>query len=331
MTCNYQNINDICLNKYTYQYQNVIFNGNTCVADSGPLSSVIRTDIDTGIIDIINSLSLDTVEDCDKSSETEVISAWECYQLYVQSGKSISDAPIEAYRLAQSRYIVSSYNDSLIMGIDININGNTFTLSASLSDQVYYRNIVSMAQLAYSDDVDSTMPSFTDISNILHKLSYDDLSAVFQSYFFTAIYLKTLKDFLLNKIQQSDKIIDIQSIIWDTSIQIEGEPTDSIPLQVINNTAPVCASSVVTVQSQASTSCCVCLGNTMSWDCGSSSLCDGIFYPDDNDDNVCGCAEFILYQSGSCESMTSEQYADFSGQCIPAGGTVTTLTQGCRS
>jgi hypothetical protein len=320
MSCNYQNINDICLNKYTYQYQNVIFNGNTCVADSGSLSSVIRTDIDTGIIDIINPLSLSTVEDCDKNSETEVITAWECYQLYIQSEGIVLDAPIEAYRLEQSRHIVSSYNNSLIMGIDININQNTFTLGGSLSDQIYYRNIVSMAQLAYSDDVDSTMPPFTDIVNILHQLSYDDLSAIFQSYFFRIIYLKTLKDFLLNKIQQSDKIIDIQSIIWDASIKIEGEPTDSVPLQIFSTTTPTCVPLVVVEPpTQTITGCCVCLAQATSWQCNGVG-CNGIFYPDINNEN-CGCEQVLsTIGPGSCSSLTQQQYATANANCLALGG-----------
>jgi len=319
MSCNYQNINDICLNKYTYQYQNVIFNGNTCVADSGSLSSVIRTDIDTGIIDIINSLSLDTVEDCDKNSETEVITAWECYQFYIQSEGVVLDAPIEAYRLEQSRHIVSSYNKNLIMGIDININQNTFTLSGSLSDQIYYRNIVSMAQLAYSDDVDSTMPPFTDIINILHQLSYDDISAVFQSYFSRIIYLKTLKDFLLNKIQQSDKIIDIQSITWDTSIKIEGEPTDSVPLQIFSTTTPICSPPVVVVPPTEITGCCICVGQASSWQC-SGVGCNGIFYPDINNEN-CGCEQLVsVIGPGSCNSLTPQQLATANANCLALGG-----------
>ena len=74
--------------------------------------------------------------------------------------------------------------------------------------------------------------------------------------------------------------------------------------------------------------CCVCL-YTETWDCGYGYACPGIFYPDDNNDDICGCSLFIVYHAGSCSSMTSEQYADFSGQCAVSGGTIVTLTQEC--
>lgn len=239
MSCNYQNIYDLCANKYSYQYTNVIFNGVTCVADSGNLSPVIRTDKDNGNQEIINQYSTSNIDHCDSSNESESISSWDCYQQHRQAGGSIEQPPLETFRLAQDNHIISSYNDALNNGITISINNNNILLDASLDKQTYYRSMVTMYQMLYNEDVDSTMPSFMDKNHISYNLNYNDINNLFQTYFRQVIYYKNLKELLLNRIKNATNIVDIQSVIWDTSIPIADNNQTPVNISASNMT-PTC-------------------------------------------------------------------------------------------
>lgn len=239
MSCNYQNIYDLCANKYSYQYNNVIFDGVTCVADTGNLSPVIRIDKDNGNQEIINQYSTSNIDHCDFSDESESISSWDCYQQYRQAGGMIGEPQLEAFKLAQDNHIISSYNNTLNNGITILINNNNIVLDASLDKQIYYRSMVVMYQMLYNEDVDSTMPPFTDKNNISHNLSYNDINNLFQAYFRQVIYYKNLKELLLNRIKNATNIIDIQSIIWDISIPI-GDNNQTPSNIFASNMTPTC-------------------------------------------------------------------------------------------
>ena len=122
MICNYENIYDLCLNKYLYQYAYTAQNNNIAVAYSDTDGAVYRTDKTDGTTILITSSSNNTIEPCSLDDDEILASNWECYMIYRDSGRFISNPSIESYKKTQTEIINKLYNSSLSYGILVSID-----------------------------------------------------------------------------------------------------------------------------------------------------------------------------------------------------------------
>lgn len=191
MICNYENITDYCLNKFTYQYAAVP------TATSGDMTtSVIRTDKDSGEIVTIDPNTDLYILPCDINDLVEVISAWECYQIFINnSNTKAQNVDIDKIIDASSNSISTNYDLSLSDGGSINIqNMNTILLDGSINNQIHLGNIAALSILLYNLDPQSPMPYILDVNNIAYYLNYNDLQYLLTEYFNQVSKQKNIKD-----------------------------------------------------------------------------------------------------------------------------------------
>ena len=255
MICGYNNIYELCSNKYSYQYKNVIFNSDNILQDDGPLSVVIRTDNTTGEKSIIGPYSETPIDDCDLSAELETISEWGCYQIFRGVAQGYVNPPdIETYRETQIANILQNYNNILNNGIQIAIDNRILVLSGSLDDQISYRNTAVSAQTIYNNNPDNVVPSITDINKTIYKFNYSSLNTIFQEYFRQIIYYKNIKDFLITKVNQSTTIDEINSNYWNINLPIYAtEVLVSAKVEANNSNRAPCINIPVSVVSTPTT------------------------------------------------------------------------------
>lgn len=247
MICGYQNIYDLCNNKFTYQYSSFTNNGRHVVVASGDLDSVIRKDTLTGQNFLLNSTDLINIDDCDNTQELETISAWNCYQIYRQNNNPIELPSLNDYKNAQKQYILDQYNNLLENGLVIIIddfviftvitnNGSgsgsgssenttrpfTIRLPCKRSDQIYYGNLLAYLALWYASNSDNPIPLIIDYYNRSHELSYINLSKILREYFRKLKEYADIKDNLLDIIDAAETINDVCSAIFYTSRQPSG-------------------------------------------------------------------------------------------------------------
>ena len=223
MICNYTNTIDLCCNKYSYSFINVIPSGITVIADKSETSPVFRTDKSTLETKIISLSSNNLIPTCDINDDSEDTTDWECYIIYryLASG-IISDPPLQTFKNVQIDLINSSYSATLEDGILVTINTKNIILGSSINDQISYKSILSYAQALYDDDTDASMPPFTDKNGQVYNLSYSDLIVVFKTYFEKVILYKNLKDTLINQCSNSSTIDNIQQLNWCSTKPLTG-------------------------------------------------------------------------------------------------------------
>jgi len=197
MICNYQNINDYCLNKFTYQYANIP------TASSGDLvTSVIRTDKDTGEVLTISPDTNLFVEPCNSDDLVEVISVWECYTIYATSDNSVVKSVDEAIKIAdQNTKVLSNYDTNSQDGVVIDISGfNNFIIDGSMENQIHLGNIFALANILYNENSNNQMPYILDINNVAYYFDYASLKNILTVYFTKVTKQKIIKDDLVNQI-----------------------------------------------------------------------------------------------------------------------------------
>jgi hypothetical protein len=207
MICGYQNINDYCLNKFTYQYASIP------TATSGDLTtSVIRTDKDSGEVVTIGPNTDLYVLPCDNNDLVEVISAWECYQIFVNNNNLVSKVDTSIVQNNKQTEITNNYDLNLQDSISINLdNFNTIMLDSSTENQIHLGNIFCLANILYNEDVNSVMPYILDINNIAYYFSYNDLKSLLKTYFYKVAKVKNIKDDLLFQVSADTNSEDINS------------------------------------------------------------------------------------------------------------------------
>lgn len=206
MICNYQNINDYCLNKFTYQYADVP------TATSGDLiTSVIRTDKDTGEVITIGPNSDLYILPCNNNDVVEVISAWECYQIFINNNL-IKKADNSIVKNKKIQEVTNNYDlnaqDNIVINID---NFNSILLDSSTENQVHLGNIFCLANILYNEDSNSIMPQIYDINNISYNFNYSSLKYLLTTYFYKIAKVKNIKDDLLFSISNTNNIDDIDN------------------------------------------------------------------------------------------------------------------------
>lgn len=197
MICNYQNITDYCLNKFTYQYANIP------TASSGDLiTSVIRTDKDTGEVLTISPDTNLFVEPCNSDDLVEVISFWECYTIYATSDNSLVKSVDEAIKIAdQNTKVLSNYDTNSQDGVVIDISGfNNFIIDGSMENQIHLGNIFALANILYNENSNNQMPYILDINNVAYYFDYASLKNILTVYFTKVTKQKIIKDDLVNQI-----------------------------------------------------------------------------------------------------------------------------------
>lgn len=247
MICGYDNIYDLCTNKFNYQYSSFVDNGRHILAASGSLDPVIRIDKNTGQRFLLTSTDLINIDDCDNTQDLQSISAWECYQIHRSANFPIQLPNLTDYKNAQKQYILDKYNNLLENGINIIINnfvvssvvsnnsgstsGSTSSnitkvfsirLPAKKNDQIYYTNLASFVNLWYATNSDSPIPRIMDYYNRSHELSYINLNRVLTAYFLKLKEYLDIKNDLLDIIDNAQTLNDVYSAIFYTSRQVSG-------------------------------------------------------------------------------------------------------------
>lgn len=249
MICGYDNIYDLCTNKFNYQYSSFVDNGRHVLAASGSLDPVIRIDKNTGQRFLLTSTDLINIDDCDNTQDLQTISAWECYQTYRSANLPIQLPSLADYKNAQKQYILDKYNNLLENGINITINnfvvssvllnssgsgsgsGNTTSsvtkvfsirLPATKNDQIYYTNLASFINLWYITNSESSIPRIIDYYNRSHELSYINLNRILTAYFLKLKEYLDIKNDLLDIIDKAQTLNDVYSAVFYTSRQVSG-------------------------------------------------------------------------------------------------------------
>jgi hypothetical protein len=215
MICNYQNINDYCLNQYSYQFIGTISNNGVVSIDKSETAPVLRTDKTTGENKVISQFSSNIIKPCSSTDDNESTTEWECYIIYRYIGSGyISDPPLDTLKNAQIDIINNSYDSSLDEGVLVNINNTNVILGSIMEDQIYYQSILNYSQALYDDDSDAVMPSFSDSQNKVYSVSYDTLVSIFKTYFNKVVYYKNLKESLVSQCLSCNTLSDIETLNW---------------------------------------------------------------------------------------------------------------------
>jgi hypothetical protein len=234
MICNYQNINDYCLNQYSYQFIGTISNNGVVSIDKSETAPVLRTDKTTGENKVISQFSSNIIKPCSSSDDNESTTEWECYIIYRYIGSGyISDPPLDTLKNAQIDIINNSYDSSLDEGILVNINNTNVILGSTMEDQIYYQSILNYSQALYDDDSDAVMPSFSDSENKIYSVSYDTLVSIFKTYFNKVVYYKNLKESLVSQCLNCNTLSDIETLNWcDTKVLVSNIQSTKIVTNV---------------------------------------------------------------------------------------------------
>lgn len=296
MICNYENITDYCNNKFTYQYV------TTPVSFSGDATtSVIRTDKDTGEKITISSNTNLFIEPCDDNDLIEVISYWECYQIYINSGKTVISPSLSTINDKQKKITLTNYDDNLNEGVSIKIdNYNTIILDSSIENQVHLGNVICLANILYNENINRPMPYILDMNNIAYYLNYSTLKTVLTQYFEKVCKRKVSKDDLvyqLGTIKTSDDILNtyycenkISKNITQANTIIDYSTYKEVSVSPPENCDPVCDSD----------SCETCVDGQCVSLCDSGECCD-------NGVCVAQCQRKICTDAGSCSTVSCDE------------------------
>jgi hypothetical protein len=253
MICGYNNIYDLCLNKYKYQYTTVTSNGYYAVPYVSEDADVIRTNLEDNSIFLLQKSSTSLIETCDSNDDIETINSWDCYTIYRNlKSNQILLPDIEKYKDLQKNIVTEKYKQLLNNGILINIDdfilsGNStngigstsgsnassqnlgpysIRLSANHEDQINFTNIMAQASLIYLSNSDIKLPVIIDHHNRAHVFSYSNIIKILNSYFEILQRYKNIRDDLLQNINNSNTVDDIVVNVFYTSKQLSN--TNSI-------------------------------------------------------------------------------------------------------
>jgi Cys-rich repeat protein len=329
MICGYNNIYDLCINKYTYQY----INGSGSIND--PVLRIDKIDDSRSYISPINT---DVIVPCDYNDEIEAVTSWDCYQIYKNFSLSVSNNSLQQQKNNQTSTVSNFNNSTLNAGIDISIsNNNTITLKTTKEDQIHIGNIVAYANLLYEQNINSKMPPILDINSNAYNLNYQQLFKVCSEYLNTIILYHYINKDLNNSLSNSTTSDEIANCNYCDTKQPKSFDVPTIPLNDLvdndknldinleiqrcfnNSDCPsgyVCKNGICVVQR----GCCVCNYGAMSWDCSSASLCTGRFVSADIANNNCGCELYTTIGSGPCSSLDPTLLAGATAVCQNLGG-----------
>lgn len=214
--CNYNNINDLCCNKYSYQYAHTVSDGTRAVAVSGENAAVYRTDQLSGEIVLLNSASNLTIEPCSISDDPDIIMAWECYRIW--RNDCLNNPllpPIDSYRITQKDVIEKAYKARLEQGYSTTVDNIRVSFSLLPEAQVNLASIVLSANILYANDTKSTMPSIYDINGQPITLTYAQIVDLYKKYTNANTLILSLKTLLISQIDAATSIEEIVSYVWD--------------------------------------------------------------------------------------------------------------------
>jgi hypothetical protein len=220
MVCNYININDLCCEKYTYQYAATISNGVRAVAIDSDNAPVYRIDKQTSESILLTNISNVNIEPCSSNEEIDIISAWECYQIWKNDCDNTPSAPpIDVYRTTQKEIIEKSYRARLDEGYNtITSDGIRVTLGLVPEAQANLATAVLSANILYSNNAQSEMPVIYDINGQPLSFSYEQLILLYQKYTEANTAILSLKSYLISSIDAAVSAEEIVSYIWDLKL-----------------------------------------------------------------------------------------------------------------
>jgi hypothetical protein len=231
MFCNYENVTDYCCNKYSYRYYKLAYNYTGFHILSNYNDPVIRIDNDNGSEILLTELSNDIIYNCDSNDTEDSILSWDCYQIYRNiCNKNIDDPTLADYINYQNNNILSIYYDTLSNGYLVTIKdfiisssnnsgsgsgseaSSTETTSFSIrlkaryQDQIYYGNIMTIANSIYISNSDEELPHIIDFYDKAHKFSYQNIVKILSTYFNGLKRLQIVMNDNINRLSRSNSI-----------------------------------------------------------------------------------------------------------------------------
>lgn len=328
MSC-YDNIYSLCSsNNNPFSYRLAGLNNNT----------IIVTEKSTGREFQLSEMSTQSINPCDYTTEYQSVDHATCYQLYLQyvSSGSISQSAISA----QVNDTISILNDTFnnISNNSIALSGNNNTaliLSSSEENLIHLGNISTLTSLMYEQNQSGSIPPIVDSSGNIHQLNYQSLISMVEQYTNTttsSYYTQQNIQQLLNQTnldsvancdicnQRTPRSFSIPTtIVPDFVVETLQQLDPNIPYCFNDNSCPpgYTCSNGICIKKRG---CCVCVGQTLSHDC--VSPCNGIFYPDYDNDGFCGCQPYTTIGGGPCNQLDPNQLADATAVCQTLGGYV---------
>lgn len=217
MICGFDNINDLCCNKYNYQFAETTTNGTRAVSFSDPDAPVYRIDNNTGEIILLDPGSSLTIDPCSSNEEMDIISAWECYQIWRNDCQNTPlDAPLESYRTTQKDIIEKTYKARIDEGYTTLLSdGIRVTIGITPESQVNLASAALSANIAYSANNQAIMPTIYDINGQALTLTYEQIADLYKRYTTANASILSLRSYLLSSIDSSESIDEIITYVWD--------------------------------------------------------------------------------------------------------------------
>lgn len=216
--CGYEDVSDLCCQKYLYQYAESISDGYIAITNSGLYAPVLRTDKDTGEIIFLNPYSTETISVCDTTDDSPIIGAWRCYEIWRdQCNNTLSAPPLSSYKDTQKAIINTSYNNALNSQFSTQIDGNDIFLNRKLEDQMVLTSRILTAVLQYQSDPSGVSPTITDSFGNILSIPYTGLLQLYSEYNCSNNAITNLKNKTIMNIDNAISTEDVSLSRWDPS------------------------------------------------------------------------------------------------------------------
>lgn len=228
MGCNYINLIDLCENKYTYAY----------ISSSGENDPVYRIDKDSGVQTIVSlSNNLDTIDPCNPTQEENIITSWECYQIWKTAG-NIPFPSIDALKNQKKTEIQSAHDTAINTNFSTTSNGSAVTLDRSFDGQLDLLSVMINAQLEEQQGTVS-LPAST-INPSLPSLSYNEWKNVVVKYSDNINKIDALKKQTFQNVDRANTVDHLENISWTpTALEPVGGCGPGYTIDSAGNCVPI--------------------------------------------------------------------------------------------
>jgi len=168
---------------------------------------------------LTNTSSL-TIEPCSANEEFDIISAWECYRIWLDDcGNTPDEPPLETYRATQKEIIDKAYKARIDQGYNTTTSdGTRVILGLTTEAQANLATAVLSANILYSNDTNAIMPTIYDINGQPLSLSYEQLIVLYKKYTSANSAILSLYSYLIAGIDAALSPEEVISYIWDLKI-----------------------------------------------------------------------------------------------------------------
>ena len=216
--CGYEDISDLCCQKYLYQYADSISDGYIAIANSGLFAPVLRTDKDTGEIIFLNPYSTETISVCDTTDDSPIIGAWGCYEIWRDQCNNTPSSPkLSSYKDTQKDIINTSYNNVLNSQFSTQVDGNNIFLDRKPEDQMVLTSRILTTVLQYQSNPSDVSPTITDSFGNILSIPYTGLLQLYSEYNSSNNAITNLKNKMIMNIDNAISAEEVSLSRWDLS------------------------------------------------------------------------------------------------------------------